>query len=51
MVTQGVMLLKEITMKTSFSYTDDDFRETVDAFTAGNIPLGQVRGRYIDGTP
>jgi hypothetical protein len=28
-------LLKEITTKCSFAYTDDDFKETVDAFLAG----------------
>jgi (R,R)-butanediol dehydrogenase/meso-butanediol dehydrogenase/diacetyl reductase len=30
-------MLKEITMKASMSYTDDDFRETVDAFVAGKF--------------
>jgi threonine dehydrogenase-like Zn-dependent dehydrogenase len=27
--------LKEITLKCSFAYTDNDFKETVDAFLAG----------------
>ena len=30
-------MLKEITMKSSLSYTDEDFRETVDAFVAGKF--------------
>jgi hypothetical protein len=28
-------MLKEITMKCAFAYTDNDFKETVDAFVAG----------------
>ncbi|RFU33284.1 hypothetical protein B7463_g3055, partial [Scytalidium lignicola] len=36
-VPQGVVLFKELTMKGSFSYTDEDFSETVEAFSAGKF--------------
>ena len=32
-----LFMLKEITMKACLSYTDEDFRETVDAFVAGKF--------------
>lgn len=30
-------MLKEITTKCAFAYTDQDFKETVDAFLAGGL--------------
>lgn len=32
-------LLKEITTKCAFAYTDKDFKDTVDAFLTGNLYL------------
>jgi threonine dehydrogenase-like Zn-dependent dehydrogenase len=31
-------MFKEITLKASMAYNDDDFRETVEAFAAGKFP-------------
>ena len=41
-------LVKEITFKASFSYTDDDFRSVVDMFKAGPIlPNRQLQWRLL----
>lgn len=34
-IPQGHFMLKEITIRSSFAYTEEDFRETVEAFSAG----------------
>ncbi len=40
-------MLKEITMKCSLAYDDKHFKETVDAFVAGELPGARLLFRLI----